>query len=172
MDFDLGFVNRRQARKRRDELESVKKRLDEGRNISLSPSSEHETTCEAAVAEKEKDDDDLRFISMTSSIFEEMEGILSELSSSEAEWPDRSDPDLEGVLLDLAGTERIATPFQLADRVKRELVRRAEASGARALEWSLPSFDRVGGSGTLRTMWDRLKGETGERKKERACGRM
>ena len=38
------------------------------------------------------------------------------------------------------------------------MIRRSEASGGRALNWSLSSFDRVGGNNTLRSVWAKLKG--------------
>ena len=143
------------------ELERVRRRLDEGVNISLSPSSDTETDKEGDAAGDRIDmhgtDEIPQFESMSSSIIEELQGLLSDLSNDEISWHSASEPDVDGALLDLAGQGSIANPFQLAVRVKRELLRRAQASGSRAPEWDMSSFDKVGGSGTLRSVWNRLK---------------
>ena len=72
----------------------------------------------------------------------------------------------------MTGEGKLSTPFQLADRVHRELMRRAEVNGSRSIDWDLQSFDRVGGRGTLRRVWDRLKGEKrirGRKRGSRMC---
>ena len=69
----------------------------------------------------------------------------------------------------MAGEENMSTPFQLADRVRRELMKRADANGSRAVEWELQSFDKVGGRGTLRKVWERLKGDRRIRGRKRCC---
>ena len=66
--------------------------------------------------------------------------------------------DLEGALISILGTGKgiLSTPFQLIEKIRRELVRRAEVTGNRAMEWNMTSFDNVGGKGTLRSVWNRL----------------
>ena len=75
---------------KRDHLnlnESLKRRLDEGLNVDLSPSSNGSST-------QENDRQIPQFDSTTSSIREELRGILSELNSSSdrsVSWQDSSD---------------------------------------------------------------------------------
>ena len=47
----------------------------------------------------------------------------------------------------------------MSENIRYEITRRAEESGSRALDWSLSSFDKVGGKNTLRNVWSRLKGD-------------
>ena len=37
------------------------------------------------------------------------------------------------------------------------MIRRSEETGTRALNWSLSSFDKIGGANTLRSVWAKLK---------------
>ena len=105
---------RRKNIKHRRELERVKRRLDEGINISLSPSSGAE---EEGMDENGRASE-LQFETMSSSVVNELMGIMSDLSDREVEWPDASDPDLEGALVDLAGPGMISNPFQLIGLTK------------------------------------------------------
>ena len=45
----------------------------------------------------------------------------------------------------------------MSDAVRDELIRRANETGKRAIEWDLSTFDKVGGSGTIRSVWNTLK---------------
>ena len=58
-------------------------------------------------------------------------------------------------------------PFQLSDEIRKEIIRRSEETGARALNWSLSSFDKIGGANTLRSVWAKLKGK----KRVKGCKR-
>ena len=83
--------------------------------------------------------------------------------SPDPAWVDTSDPDVEKALIGLAmgegetRSDKFLSPFQLADSMQTELVRRAEETGSRALVWNMSSIDRVGGRGTLRRIWQILK---------------
>ena len=66
---------------------------------------------------------------------------------------------LEDFILGLvAGEERFNNPFQVSDNIRREMIRQAEVSGSRALDWRLSSFNEIGGPNTLRRVWASLKG--------------
>ena len=78
----------------------------------------------------------------------------------EEAWKDSSDPIIERVILGL--TDRNKTfnnPFQLSTHIREMLVAQATQAGARALSWRLEDFDKIGGEGTLRSIWRDLKGE-------------
>ena len=65
--------------------------------------------------------------------------------------------------------EEFNNPFQVVENIKREMVRHAEVSGVRAMDWSLNSFDQVGGYNTLRSVWAKLRdGRRVKRKKRTA----
>lgn len=64
---------------------------------------------------------------------------------------------------------KLSTPFQMTDKIKRELVRRAEQTGGRALDWTMSTFNKVGGAGTLRAVWERLKSCHLIRGRKRKC---
>ena len=152
---------RRKNKVRLEALNQLKRRLDEGRDISLSPSSEQDEEGNSVAHEAEANEDvdnSPEFQTMSSSIAEELHGMLSELERSDNNWSELSDPDLEGVLINLTGAGPLSNPFQLSLRIRRELLRRAREAEGRAVEWDLSSFDKVGGAGTLRSLWDSLKG--------------
>ena len=69
---------------------------------------------------------------------------------------------MTGLLVGLKGdnSEKYSNPFQLSDKVKRELILRAEIAGGRALSWDFSHFDKIGGKGTLQAVWKRLKSES------------
>ena len=63
--------------------------------------------------------------------------------------------------------EEFNNPFQVADSIRLEMIRQAEETGRRALDWRLSSFDEIGGHNTLRRVWAKLKsnGKVGGRKR-------
>ena len=164
-------------RKPQGSLDKIKKKLDEGLNVSLSPSSMSSAPeAESRPSMNGEGSVDIQFDTMTSSVAAELRNMLSDFddSQSEVDWRDLSDPDLEGALINLVGPceNKLSSPFQLTDRIRRELIRRAEQAGSRALDWSMSSYDKIGGEGTLRSVWIRLKDgcKVGGRKR-RANGR-
>ena len=72
---------------------------------------------------------------------------------------DGSDPDVTSVLIELLGEneERFVSPFQLAEAVRNQMIARAEQAGSRALAWDMSQYNRIGGNGTLTSVWRRLK---------------
>ena len=92
----------------------------------------------------------------------ELRGILDGLNNDcdEPVW-DSSDPDVTRFLIGLINdpSEKFANPFQMSESVRRELVARAEESGARALSWNQSDFDKVGGKGMIRRVWNSLKSD-------------
>ena len=100
------------------------------------------------------------FDTTSSSILSEIRPILDEnnIDQISPRW-ESSDPDVTGAILGLLGEnpEKISNPFQLSDRIRNELIDRAERTGARALLWDLPTFNDVGGRGTITSVWNRLK---------------
>ena len=138
-----------------DFLELIKKKLDEGLMVELSSSSDDGELDDQPKQQATRNEALPSFESITSSIEAEMREILSELdNSSEPDWPDLSDPDLEGAIINLMGPRegKLCTQFQLTDKIKRELVRRAKQTGVRALDWTMSTFKKVGGVGTLRAV--------------------
>ena len=136
-------------------LELIKKKLDEGLMVELSSSSDDGELDDQPQQLATRNEELPSFESITSSIEAEMREILSELdNSSEPDWPDLSDPDLEGAIINLMGPRegKLCTPFQLTDKIKRELVRRAKQTGVRALDWTMSTFNKVGDVGTLRAV--------------------
>ena len=102
----------------------------------------------------------IEFESINSSVLSELRMIMNDLSSgSNSMTFDESDPDLTGALAGLVGDEnnKLSNAFQICERVKQELISRAEQAGSRALEWSNSHFERIGGGNTLRSVWRRLK---------------
>ena len=70
----------------------------------------------------------------------------NELNSSQ-------DPDMVDVIMGLiTQDEELNNPFRVVENIKREMVRQAEVLGGRAMDWSLNSFDQVGGYNTLRSV--------------------
>ena len=53
--------------------------------------------------------------------------------------------------------EKFSSPFEFADNIKRGLIARAEEAGGSALSWDLTQFDKIGGCGTIRSVWAELK---------------
>ena len=70
------------------------------------------------------------------------------------------DPDFEQVIIGLLDREKLfCNPFQLSRHVQEMLAAQASQAAARAITWSMVDFERVGGNGTLRTVWNALKDE-------------
>ena len=87
----------------------------------------------------------------------------NELNSSQ-------DPDMVDVIMGLiTQDEEFNNPFQVVENIKREMVRQAEVSGGRAMDWSLNSFDQVGGYNTLRSVWAKLIDDRRVKGKKRAA---
>ena len=63
--------------------------------------------------------------------------------------------------------EEFNNPFQVADSIRNEMIRQAEETGRRALDWDLASFDKVGGENTLRRVWASLNGDSRVRGRKR-----
>ena len=78
-----------------------------------------------------------------------------------------SDPDVTKFLLGLLGDnkESFLSPFQLADAVRRQMISGAEQAGSKALAWDITQCNKIGGSGTLTSVWRSLKSD------ERTSGR-
>ena len=113
----------------------------------------------------------LEFESLSSSVLSDLQVILNDMNNP-ADSPtwDSSDPDMTCFLLGLIGDNderKFSSTFEIAENVRRELVARAESAGTRALSWDITQFDRVGGRGTIRNVWNRLKSDerTGGRKR-------
>ena len=150
-------------------LEAAKKKLDEGVNVELDPDSSFDSPqvnqeeSGKDIADELEGEADLlpEFGTTSSSILSELKAILLDLNQSPTSpsW-DGSDPNMTSVLLNLVGeaSEKMSNPFVMTDRVRNELVSRAEQAGARALSWDLSQFDKVGGKGTITAVWNRLKG--------------
>ena len=94
---------KKQQKKPIESLNLIKKKLDEGLNVSLSTGSEsgngfikHDHRKEV-VGTAAEEGEHVQFDTMSSSILNELNKILSDLedNSSDAEWPNLSDPDLE-----------------------------------------------------------------------------
>ena len=163
---DLRAPNRRDGRKKEvlgEKLSSAKKRLDEGVNIELdddgSFGEEKPPVTEGGESEASRSQIP-DFESMDSSILSELRLIMNELSGSSSSMAfDESDPDLTGVLAGLVGDEghRVSSAFQMSERLKQELISRAEQAGSRALEWNSSQLNKIGGSDTIRSVWRRLK---------------
>ena len=111
---------------------------------------------------EEADENFPEFDTTSSSIRSKLRAILEDLNQSQDSpvW-ESSDPDVTKFLIGLINDQRdkFSNPFQLADNIKRELVRKAEDTGARALSWDLSQFDKVGGRGTIRSVWNNLKSD-------------
>ena len=188
----------RNQRKRvsKEELEAAKSNLDEGRFVELSQDSSEESPVgsdmnQAADSESEiiitHDEDNnmvlsveeeslhtgIEFETLSSSVLEEMKLLLSDSSGTQesVKW-DGSDPNITRFLIGLAGDDesKITNPFDLADRVRREMIARAEETGARALDWDVSQFDKIGGRGTMVSVWKDLKSDEriGGRKRGRS----
>ena len=148
------------------ELRAAKMRLDEGVRVDLDPDSSFDTQPETVKETGEASaigdaGTPPEFDTTSSSILSELRAILADLNQSpESEGWEGSDPNLTSMLVNLVGDpeEKIPNPFLMSDRVRNELVARAEQAGARAMSWDMTQFDKIGGRGTLTTVWNRLKG--------------
>ena len=148
------------------ELRAAKTRLDEGVHVQLEPGSSFDTRPETdkeniEVSAREDDEMPPEFDTTSSSILSELRAILPDLNQShESVGWEGSDPNLTSILMNLVvkPEEKISNPFLMSDRVRDELVARAEQAGARSISWDLALFDKIGGNGTITNVWNRLKG--------------
>ena len=53
----------------------------------------------------------------------------------------------------------VQTQLELAETLRREMVARAENAGSRALSWDISQFDKIGGKGTITSVWNMLKSD-------------
>ena len=88
--------------------------------------------------------------------------ILDGLNESQGSqsW-EGSDPDVTKLLLGLISDteDTFPSPFHLADSVRRRLISMAEEAGARALSWDISQYNKIGGKGTLNSVWNNLKSD-------------
>ena len=80
------------------------------------------------------------FESMSSGVRSEIMRMLSDISVNNQNDGLKSlqDPQVEDVILGLVTPDEIFNnPFQVAENIRRELVRQAEETGRRVLEWNL-----------------------------------
>ena len=85
--------------------------------------------------------------------------ILDEMHRNDSSWADSTLPDVEQIILGLVDEGMyFSTPFDLNEHIKQTLVRAAEEAGSdRMIDWSLSTFERIGGSNVLRNVWLLLK---------------
>ena len=104
----------------------------------------------------------LEFESLDSTVLSELREILNDLSSGNDNslW-EESDPDMTRLLVGLIGNdeEKFSNAFEVAESIRRKLVHQAEQAGSRALNWNLSHFDRIGGRGTITSVWNILKSD-------------
>ena len=135
----------------KEDLEAAKARLDEGRFVELSQESYQESSDgsdknQSAASEKKNNqtpENDsnvsaanvgsgstgVEFETLNSSVLEELRSLLSDSSSAQDNNEcDGSDPNITKFLIGLVGDSesKITNPFDLADRVRREMITRAE----------------------------------------------
>ena len=48
--------------------------------------------------------------------------------------------------------------FDLSEEVRRPLIMKAEQAGTSALMWIMGCFDRIGGKGSIRNVFNKFKG--------------
>ena len=86
--------------------------------------------------------------------------LPAKYDESDDSWKNTTDPDFEQVIIGLLDREKLfCNPFQLSRHVQEMLAAQASQAAARAITWSMVDFERVGGNGTLRTVWNALKDE-------------
>ena len=88
------------------------------------------------------------FDSESSSVILEIFGVMDEAEASQA-WDLSSDPELEEVFVSMVD-EIINNPSQLSEAIRRR-VPNIDSSLTQS------SFDQIGGQGTLRQIWAKLK---------------
>ena len=159
-------VKRRRARVPQKQTKQMAKVvLEEARQVALEPDSSFdglEKQSDGSRSSNQGLEQLPEFDSTSSSVLNELRVILEDLDQGRDDptW-DSTDPDVTNFLVGLVNDpdEKFSNPFQLTESVRRELIQRAEASGARALSWDLPDFDRIGGNGMIRRVWSNLKAD-------------
>ena len=123
-------------------IQVAKKILEEAAMIDLSSSTDMNENLPGGSEECNAE-----FESMSSGVRSEIMRMMSDISvNNQSNGLESSqDPQVEEVILGLiTPDETYNNPFQVAENIRRELVRQAEESGRRALEWNLNTFDTVG----------------------------
>ena len=141
---------------RKAKRDMLRKKLEEVATFGLSPSSsepENNTVYQS---------NEVGFDSMSSGTEEFILKLLDEDSNSSNNsqllWGNSTDPSLDSCIIGLADPSRqFHNPFELTEDINQEITRRSVAVGSRSLEWSLSSYDRIGGFNTLRSVWSKLK---------------
>ena len=181
MKYNLGAPKRREPHNKKIsalELESAKKRLDEGRDVELESDSSFDAPAPGSAhlsATNGVRNEDVaampEFDSTSSSILDELKVILDGLNESQSSqsW-EGSDPDVTNFLLGLISDteDTFPSPFHLADSVRRRLISMAEEAGARALSWDISQYNKIGGKGTLNSVWSNLKSDEKVRGRKRS----
>ena len=157
---------------KRAQKDRLRRRLDEGAQVELSTTG---SDLDSVVSDGKADMNNQGncggssvndFESISSSLADQIVSMLnavtqdneSENEGASSGWGDSSDPSMDGFIIGLTGDETYyQNPFQLTDEIRKEVVRRSEGTGVRAINWSLSSFDRIGGENTLRSVWAKLK---------------
>ena len=140
---------------RAEQFEAVRAKLDNGLNVELDPDSSFDDQPVTIGPSHQAPE----FETTTSSVLSELRALLEDANQSprSSDW-EGSDPNLTSVLLGLIGEHnKFSNPFEVSEKIKEELISRAEQSGARAISWNQTSFELVGGRGTLRSFWNKLK---------------
>ena len=129
------------------------KRLGEGIDVSLSSSSNCSPNSQSSNGEQELPEFNL----FNSEEFRGIEHALIDAESVdihvdneydvdliEEQWLKGSEPSLEDVLIGLTDeVKQFSNQLQLSESVRLNLIRQAEMTGHRGLEWTLQSFDKV-----------------------------
>ena len=154
-------IGRYVKKARKDKL---RKKLEEAAGVGLSSTNSELDEKDRGMSDNENDTN-LSFDSLSPGFNDHLRKFLEKHdcpatspNGTETQWGSSSDPSIEGAILGLVDPESsYNNPFQLTDEIRREVVRRTASSGERALDWSLNSFDMVGGENTLRSVWAKLK---------------
>ena len=166
---DGGRMKRKQGRFiRRARKDKLKRRLIEEAQVELSSSCsdiDSSSSAKASLVETPEEGRDgsslIEFESISSSLNEQLAFMVDSINpgSNTIQWEESSDPNIEDAIIGMADPERCyQNPFQLSEDIRNEVGRRSEASEMGVINWSLSSFDQIGGRNTLRSVWAKLKG--------------
>ena len=147
-----------------EELRLAKRRLDDGMSVSLGIDESFMSCSDGndnSPQPRDAADGSLPEFELTSSsVRSELRAILGELNEGDESpgW-NSEDPDVTDFILGLVGdsTDQFSNPFQLTENIRKEIIQRAEQAGSRALMWNMSTYDKVGGRGTIRSVWNKLK---------------